>query len=116
MIRQPAVAGRFYPDNPAELRAAIREYMEPATTKIPVIGAVIPHAGYMYSGHVAGAVYSRFAISNRAIVLCPNHTGLGPPLSIMRSGTWLTPLGGVSIDDELTGALIKANPQLQDDA
>src|SRR5437868_2390540 len=100
MIRQPAVAGRFYPADPAELVEAIDGYTVPATERMPVIGAVIPHAGYMYSGHVAGAVYSRIQINSRTIILCPNHTGLGPPLSIMQTGAWQTPLGLMTIDDE----------------
>jgi AmmeMemoRadiSam system protein B len=76
---------------------------------------VIPHAGYLYSGQVSGAVYSRVEIPPRNIVLCPNHTGLGPALSIMLSGFWQTPLGRVAIDEELSEALITADPLLQND-
>ena len=115
MIRQPAVAGRFYPNDPAELRAAIHEFIEPAVPKVPVIGAVIPHAGYVYSGHVAGSVFSRIQIPKRTIVLCPNHTGLGPPLAIMPSGAWQTPLGTVAIDEELSDALMVADPLFKND-
>ena len=115
MIRRPAVAGRFYPGNPDELLNSIREFVEPNSSKLAAIGAVIPHAGYMYSGRVAGAVYSRIVVPSRTIVLCPNHTGLGPPLSIMATGAWQTPLGQVTIDQDLAAALLQANPQLQDD-
>jgi AmmeMemoRadiSam system protein B len=115
MIRQPAVAGRFYPGTAAELAGEIREFTDPEARKSAVIGAVIPHAGYMYSGHVAGAVYSRIKISDRLIVLCPNHTGFGPPLSIMKSGSWVTPLGTIEIDEEISAALIAADPGLRDD-
>ena len=115
MIRQPAVAGRFYPDDPDELAEAIREYCEPPQTRTRMIGAVIPHAGYIYSGHVAGAVYAKTEIPRRSIILCPNHTGMGPPLSIMQAGSWRTPLGSLAIDEELSQALIAADPYLQDD-
>lgn len=70
----------------------------------------------MYSGHVAGAVYSRIHVPPRNIVLCPNHTGYGVPLSIMRSGEWETPLGNMQIDEDLCEALMAADPDLEDDA
>src|SRR5262245_2412631 len=115
MVRQPAVAGRFYPESREELNEAIVEFLESDVSRVQAIGAVIPHAGYMYSGHVAGAVYSRITVPQRCIVLCPNHTGLGPPLSIMRSGSWLTPLGQLEIDEELSSALMQHDKQLEDD-
>lgn len=115
MIRQPAVAGRFYPDDPAELAASIHEYTEPAQPRAKVIGAVIPHAGYIYSGPVAGAVYARIEIPQRCIVLCPNHTGMGAPLALMKTGAWRTPLGNLAIDNELATALMAADSYFQDD-
>jgi AmmeMemoRadiSam system protein B len=69
----------------------------------------------MYSGHVAGAVYSQIQLPNRNIVLCPNHTGFGVPMSIMRSGMWQTPLGMVQIDEDLCSALMQADSNLRDD-
>jgi AmmeMemoRadiSam system protein B len=93
----------------------VDEYLTPAEHRLRPVGLVVPHAGYIYSGHVAGAVYSRVEVSERVIILCPNHTGLGAPLSIMKSGSWQTPLGDVDIDEELSGALIAADPYLQDD-
>jgi MEMO1 family protein len=115
MIRKPAVAGRFYPANSAELQEILQDFCEPATARAKAIGLIVPHAGYIYSGHVAGAVYSRIELPSRNIVLCPNHTGFGPPLSIMKSGAWQTPLGQVRIDEELCSALMKADPYLEDD-
>ncbi len=115
MIRQPAVAGKFYSSDPHELTASVEGFIDPKVVRIRAIGAVIPHAGYMYSGHVAGAVYSRLELPKRAIVLCPNHTGYGPPLSIMRSGAWQTPLGEAVIDEELCDALMKTTGLLRDD-
>ena len=87
----------------------------PDSGTIPAIGAVVPHAGYIYSGQVAGAVYSRIEIPRRNVVLCPNHTGYGPALSIMREGEWQTPLGRMQIDSELCDALMAADPHLQHD-
>jgi AmmeMemoRadiSam system protein B len=116
MIRKPAVAGRFYSSQPDELLQTVESLIEPAEKLKNVIGVVAPHAGYMYSGHVAGAVYSRVALPPRNIVLCPNHTGLGKPLSIMKSGAWKTPLGELAMDDELAEALMQSDPHLEEDA
>jgi AmmeMemoRadiSam system protein B len=115
MIRNPAVAGRFYPANPAELQNALNTFIDPVQTPTRAFGVVVPHAGYMYSGHVAGAVYSRVEVPVRNIVLCPNHTGHGVPLSIMKSGLWRTPLGNMEIDEELCAELMKSDPHLEDD-
>ncbi len=111
VVRHPAVAGQFYPGRPETLLRDIGQYTAPAPDKIPALGCVAPHAGYMYSGHVAGAVYSRLKLPSRFVILCPNHTGLGAPLSIMSAGSWLTPLGEARIDDELAAAL-KQNCEL----
>src|SRR5262245_16544844 len=114
-IRKPAVAGRFYPARPAELLSTLEILCEPSTKRSSAVGVVVPHAGYMYSGRVAGAVYSQIEIPPRSIVLCPNHTGYGVPLSIMKTGAWRTPLGDMAIDEELCQALMSADPRLQDD-
>ena len=119
VVRHPAVAGRFYPRNPEELRDEARDYLSPTTaeqTQIRALGCVAPHAGYIYSGHVAGAVFARIAIPRRCIVLCPNHTGMGHPLAIMSEGVWQTPLGEVPIDSELASALKQHFPALTEDS
>src|SRR5262249_34011913 len=115
MIRKPAVAGRFYPGERDELVRTIEQFIEPVKKRKRAIGLVVPHAGYIYSGHVAGAVYSRVELPSRNIVLCPNHTGLGTPLSIMESGAWQTPLGQMQIDQDLSVALATAYPALRHD-
>lgn len=116
-IRTPAVAGRFYPCDSAELRRDVLEYTSPdESTRIAAIGCIAPHAGYVYSGHVAGAVYSRMDIPLRVIVLCPNHTGMGRPLAIMTRTTWQTPLGDVAAEEELGAALVQRFPLLQEDS
>jgi AmmeMemoRadiSam system protein B len=83
--------------------------------KIRALGCVVPHAGYVYSGHVAGAVYARLEMPRRFLMLCPNHTGMGEPLAIMSSGSWLTPLGEAAIDGELAGQLKREFPALRED-
>jgi MEMO1 family protein len=119
-LRPPAVAGRFYPRDPADLRGEVRGYLSQssssAQTPVRAIGCIAPHAGYMYSGHVAGAVFARTEISQRCIVLCPNHTGIGRALAIMSEGAWETPLGEVPIDAELAAALKHRFPALQEDS
>src|SRR6476660_4138366 len=116
MIRQPAVSGRFYPAQPDELVRTVHTFLEPVQSRQKAIGLVVPHAGYVYSGHVAGAVYSRVDLPVRSIVLCPNHTGLGRPLSTMKSGSWRTPLGEMPVDEELAEALLVADSYLEEDA
>jgi AmmeMemoRadiSam system protein B len=120
ILRHPAVAGRFYPGDPDDLRAEVRDYLSPASSsnRAPVraLGCIAPHAGYMYSGHVAGAVFARVEVPRRCIVLCPNHTGMGRALAIMSEGAWETPLGDVPIDAELAGALKERFPALQEDS
>ncbi len=104
-VRQPAVAGRFYPGNHDVLLRDIESYLSPAAERTRALGCVVPHAGYMYSGHVAGAVYAALDLPRRFIILCPNHTGMGEPLAIMSEGAWLTPLGPARIDHELAAEL-----------
>src|SRR5580700_2812159 len=119
-LRRPAVAGRFYPRDPEDLRAEVQSYLsqERGNTRSPVraIGCIAPHAGYMYSGHVAGAVFARIEIPRLCVVMCPNHTGMGRALAIMSEGMWETPLGDVPIDDRLANALKQRFPALQEDS
>src|SRR5215469_6148938 len=116
MLRQPAVAGRFYPADPTVLRADLKSYLSPSEERVRAIGCIVPHAGYMYSGQVAGAVWSRVEIPQRLIILCPNHTGRGHPLALMDEGQWLTPLGSVQIDSDLAAQLLDAFPALTRDS
>jgi hypothetical protein len=116
VVRHPAVAGRFYPREQRKLLADIGSYLHPDTAPIAALGCIVPHAGYMYSGHVAGAVYAHLEIPPRCIVLCPNHTGMGMPLAIMSAGAWETPLGDVHIDTELAAALVERFPLLSEDS
>jgi MEMO1 family protein len=115
-VREPAVAGRFYPANPERLRADIESYLSPAPPKSAAIGCMVPHAGYIYSGSVAGAVFSRVNIPASCIVLGPNHTGRGHLLAITKEGAWRTPLGELPIDVDLAAHLIEEFPALSVDS
>jgi MEMO1 family protein len=115
-VRHPAVAGRFYPRDPDELRAEVQSYLSPPGEKVSALGCVVPHAGYVYSGHVAGAVYARLDLPRRCILMCPNHTGIGHPLAIMSAGAWETPMGRVAVDVPLADALKERFPLLGEDA
>ncbi|MFH1381494.1 MAG: AmmeMemoRadiSam system protein B [Chloroflexota bacterium] len=116
MVRYPVVAGQFYPDKPDELRALIKDMVDEDAAKEEVIGLIAPHAGYIYSGPVAGAVISRVKFTDTFIIIGPSHTGTGKPLSIMTAGTWKTPLGDVEIDTELANKILESSENLQEDA
>lgn len=115
MLRHPAVAGSFYPAQADVLLADVQRYIADGAEKIDALGCIVPHAGYMYSGHVAGAVYARLALPQRIIVLCPNHTGRGQPLAINSEGAWQTPLGEARIDAGLAEALKQDFPLITED-
>src|SRR5687768_12994140 len=115
-VRQPAVAGTFYPADPGVLRRDLETYLQPERSKIACLACLVPHAGYIYSGHVAGAVYSRVQLPKRLILLGPNHAGRGSPLAIISSGTWLTPLGEAQIDEGLAREISARFPLLQQDS
>ncbi len=114
-LRAPAVAGYFYPGAEGELRKMLAQLVHPDTPRIPAIGVVCPHAGYIYSGRTAGRVYSRVHIPRRVLIFGPNHTGMGAPLSCWAHGAWRTPLGVVPIDEDLARRLLDACPYLEDD-
>jgi AmmeMemoRadiSam system protein B len=117
VLRLPAAAGRFYPSDPEELTALIRDYSRPddATKPQPVKACLVPHAGYMYSGHVTGAVLSRIVLPQKIIVLGVRHFPRGESLAVNSSGAWRTPLGNVPIDENLAAALQRECPPLRED-
>lgn len=116
MIRPPAVAGRFYSDDPKQLAHDVDQNIESATEKIHALGCMVPHAGYIYSGHVAGAVYSAIQIPSRCILIGPRHYPRGESMAILSEGSWQTPIGEAQIDSELARALSHACPRLREDA
>jgi hypothetical protein len=118
MLRLPAVAGRFYPAEHDELARQVESFIhseEPAE-KIHALGCLVPHAGYMYSGHVAGAVYARLKLPRRFLILGPRHFPQGEALAILSEGAWQTPLGQAQIDSELAAKLRHEFPLLREDS
>jgi len=116
MIRPPAVAGRFYSSDPEELSRDVNSYLSGAGERISALGCVVPHAGYIYSGLVAGAVYSSLQIPQRCILLGPRHYPRGASMAILTEGSWRTPFGEAPIDSGLARELAHACPRLREDA
>ncbi|HYO75602.1 MAG TPA: AmmeMemoRadiSam system protein B, partial [Thermoanaerobaculia bacterium] len=118
--RLPAVAGTFYEATADRLRAQVDACFAanpPAPAqKERFLGAVVPHAGLVYSGHVAAAFYALAELPKRLISLCPKHTGAGHFAAINREGAWRTPFGDVAIDTHLAEALMAQTPLLAEDA
>jgi len=110
MARPPAVAGRFYPDDPVALLEEVQRHLEPKTPKVNAKGVIAPHAGFMYSGDVAGSVYSRIEIPDTVILLGPNHTGMGERIALYSRGTWIMPFGDLEIDAHLAKTILKNTP------
>ena len=92
--------------DPEALREQVGKYVQSDVRKEDVLGIVAPHAGYFYSGKVAGAVYSRINLPDTIIIIGPNHTGIGAEISIMAEGEWEMPNGRVRIDTSLAKELL----------
>lgn len=115
VIRPPVVSGRFYPKDPAELRATVATLLADARRAVrppgrPAVGIIVPHAGYIYSGSTAARVFARVAIPGLVVVLAPNHTGVVEAeqgVSIWEAGAFQTPLGEVTVDADAAHALIE---------
>src|ERR1700733_10464241 len=118
MIRLPAVAGRFYPDDPDRLCAAVDSFLVSGSEekKIRARACLVPHAGYVYSAIVAGDVYRRMEIPGRVILIGPRHFPRGAALAILSDGAWQTPLGLAPIDRPLAEKIVRAFPPLREDA
>jgi len=118
MLRLPAVSGRFYPSDPLELTALVRKYAAIAPVPVParVSACLVPHAGYVYSGHVTGAVLARIALPKKIIILGVRHHPRGEAVSILSSGAWRTPLGDAPIDEPLATTLREVCPLLREDS
>jgi len=115
MIREPVAAGQFYPGSAPGLKRMLESMVNDRAAKVDAIGLVSPHAGYIYSGVVAGAVISRVKLKDTVIMLGPNHTGQGKEFSIMTDGSWITPLGEVEIDGELAKKILSSSSYLEED-
>lgn len=117
MLRLPAVSGRFYPSNPKELTALVNRYTqtEPGVVTTRVKACLVPHAGYVYSGHVTGAVLARIRLPKTILILGVRHAPRGESAAILSSGAWRTPLGDVAIDEELASTLRASCSLLKED-
>jgi len=117
VLRPPAVAGRFYPDDPIELKRQIGEFVSvrPELPARKAIACIVPHAGYRYSGAIAGAVYGRMKLPRRFLLVGPRHFPHGKAQAILTRGAWQTPFGRAEIDAELGGQLASTCPFLFED-
>lgn len=117
MVRPPAVAGRFYPDQPAELTKQVQLFCAGVASgdRRKALACMVPHAGYRYSGHVAGAVYEQLDLPHRFLLLGPRHFPRGEAQAILSKGAWETPLGPAQIDSPLAAELKRACPALVED-
>src|SRR6266404_1835058 len=117
-IRTPAVAGVFYPGDRAAIAAEIARLMptgSPPAPGVRAVAAVCPHAGWRYSGALAGKLLGGLVVPEKVLVLAPNHTGRGPRASVWASGGWTLPGGTIPIDEPLCQALRDESPLLEAD-
>ena len=115
MNRKPAVAGTFYPSDSNELYNFIKNTAEHPEKKENAYGVIVPHAGYIYSGKVASKVFSQISIPDSVIVLAPNHTGLGRPVSLWDKGRWFLPESEIQVDESLSEKLLSKSDYIEVD-
>lgn len=116
MRRPPAVAGQFYQGTASKLTQQVKQYINSSAVKEHAIGILSPHAGLIYSGSVAGEVYSAIEFPKTFVLIGPNHTGLGAKISMMASGEWEIPTGVFSIDEKLSLRIAANTPIISKDA
>lgn len=116
MKRRPVVAGRFYPGSKSEWEPEVTQYLAGAQTadKEPLV-SMLPHAGYVFSGSVAGRTLSDVRIPDTVLLLGPNHTGRGDPLAVWSEGSWEIPGAELPVDQDLAQAVLEAHPSLKKD-
>lgn len=115
LIRKPAVCGQFYASSTQKLKEDLERLIEKRAKKEAAIGCILPHAGYIYSGSVAGKTVARLKIKENAVLIGPNHRA-GKAHSLMSQGFWLTPLGRVEINSSLASSIMSKSAHLSDDA
>lgn len=115
MRREPAVANQFYPGDAASLQRALSGLIPPSQEKIDALAVVSPHAGYIYSGGVAGETFARINIPEDVIIMGPNHHGYGEPIALMHEGSWRMPMGEVAISTALADKLLHQSRLIQAD-
>lgn len=117
MDRHPIVAGQFYPGDPQELERQLRQCMpaDVVVTEQPTILTMLPHAGYIYSGAVAGETVARARLHDTVILLGPSHTGQGAPIGLWPDGSWLFPGGSLQVDQSLAATILQICPRVTAD-
>jgi hypothetical protein len=113
-IRRPAVAGTFYPDDASGLRGLVSSCLSRGPREA-ALAVLVPHAGYVYSGRVAGAVYGAVDLPRDVVLLCFNHRGAGAPFAVWSEGAWRTPLGDAEINAGLARRVREAFPAAESD-
>jgi hypothetical protein len=103
-VRLPAVAGSFYPGKEETLRGEL-DALIPAARKERAVALIAPHAGYAYSGRVAGAAFGRVEVPRDVVILCFNHHGAGSDFAVWPDGAWRTPLGDAPVNADLAKAI-----------
>lgn len=114
--RPAAWAGQFYPGNREKLLEEIRRYDVGEKEKEKCLGILSPHAGYMYSGHVAGAVFSRIAVPDRVLILAPKHRAPGAEIALSPDDIWQTPLGNIPASADLNSEIMRHCPMVELDS
>lgn len=115
MRRKAAVAGQFYPGRPDELRRMLGSMVDPAVPKDKAVAVVSPHAGFVYSGPVAGAVFSSVELPDTFVILAPSHRPIRSLFALMEEGEWETPLGTIGIASDLAGSILGSTPSAKAD-
>ena len=115
-VRQPAVAGQFYPSSEKSLRKQLSGFAQSKIAKQDAIACMLPHAGYIYSGEVAVETVSGINIKDNIVLLGPNHTGYGKKISVMSRGSWQTPLGNIKINTGLAKEILRLSDELEEDS
>lgn len=115
MERKAVVAGQFYPAGKKALEGEVRRLLACRVGPRPAIAAISPHAGYAYSGAVAGHVFSSIVVPRHCIILSPNHTGQGARAALWKSGGWEIPTGRLPVDEALGSELLAECNELSED-
>ncbi len=106
VVREPSVAGSFYPAQKKQLEKQLESLFENVSKQEKTKCVIVPHAGYIYSGKTAAYSFKALQESKTFVILSPSHTGIGPEVSISDADEWKTPLGNVPIDTELREKLL----------
>ena len=116
-VREPAVAGRFYPGTPGELKREVAAlYGAAPAGDERVLAVMCPHAGWVYSGALAARTLAQVRVPERVVVMCPNHTGRGAPAALDPSEAWWTPFGDVPLARPLAQRLRELAPGITEDS